>query len=143
MIPLPNEIMAQVSSLQWLSSSEIKARFADLLTDAQKCEKEEALKLAVIYRLQERFYKMSISEDTQESIDRAVSGDRLKHAPADDVGKAAKKLVRNYKGVDYTVLLMHDGSCEYEGRKYKSLTSAAKAITGTHWNGPAFFGVKP
>jgi hypothetical protein len=27
-------------------------------------------------------------------------------------------------------------------KRYKSLSAAAKAITGTHWSGPAFFGLK-
>ena len=30
----------------------------------------------------------------------------------------------------------------YDGKTYRSLTAAAKAITGTHWNGPSFFGVR-
>ena len=28
---------------------------------------------------------------------------------------------------------------EFEGERYKSLTAAAKAITGKHWNGFHFF----
>jgi hypothetical protein len=35
-----------------------------------------------------------------------------------------------------------DGLCEHDGKRYKSLSVAAKAITGTHWSGPAFFGLK-
>ncbi len=30
---------------------------------------------------------------------------------------------------------------EYEGRRYRSLSNIAAEITGTHWNGFAFFGV--
>jgi hypothetical protein len=29
-----------------------------------------------------------------------------------------------------------------DGRTYKSLSAIAKAITGTNWNGYAFFGIK-
>ncbi|MGA8387004.1 MAG: DUF2924 domain-containing protein, partial [Pseudolabrys sp.] len=29
-----------------------------------------------------------------------------------------------------------------EGRTYKSLSEIAKAITGTKWNGPRFFGLR-
>ena len=32
---------------------------------------------------------------------------------------------------------------EFEGRRYRSLTAITKAITGTHWNGRAFFGLRP
>ena len=38
--------------------------------------------------------------------------------------------------------LRDDGLYELEGQHYKSLSAAAKAITGTHWSGPAFFGLK-
>jgi hypothetical protein len=51
------------------------------------------------------------------------------------------RLVRDWNGQRYDVLVTHDGF-EFEGRPYKSLTAIAKAITGTHWNGPHFFGLR-
>ncbi|MHB9129779.1 MAG: DUF2924 domain-containing protein [Armatimonadota bacterium] len=51
------------------------------------------------------------------------------------------RLVREWNGQRYEVLVTHDGF-EFEGRPYKSLTAIAKAITGTHWNGPHFFGLR-
>jgi hypothetical protein len=35
-----------------------------------------------------------------------------------------------------------DDGFEYQGRRYKSLSAIARAITGTRWNGPAFFGLR-
>lgn len=35
-----------------------------------------------------------------------------------------------------------DDGFEYEGESYRSLTEIAKAVTGTKWSGPAFFGLK-
>jgi len=51
------------------------------------------------------------------------------------------RLIREWNGVRYEVLVTHDGF-EFEGRPYKSLTAISKAITGTHWNGPQFFGLR-
>ena len=31
----------------------------------------------------------------------------------------------------------------YEGERYASMSTVATRITGTKWNGPVFFGVKP
>ncbi len=31
---------------------------------------------------------------------------------------------------------------DWEGRKYKSLSAVARAITGTRWNGYRFFGFR-
>ena len=40
-----------------------------------------------------------------------------------------------------TATVLEDGF-EYQGRRYKSLSAAARAITGTRWNGPLFFGLR-
>ena len=49
-------------------------------------------------------------------------------------------LVRRWRGKDYYVKVLDDGY-EYDGVIYRSLSAVAKAITGSHWNGPLFFGV--
>jgi hypothetical protein len=50
------------------------------------------------------------------------------------------RLVRDWHGVGHTVIVLED-SFEFDGRHWKSLTAIARAITGTHWNGPRFFGL--
>jgi len=35
-----------------------------------------------------------------------------------------------------------DDGFEFEGRLYRSLTQIAREITGAHWSGPRFFGLK-
>ncbi len=42
----------------------------------------------------------------------------------------------------YEVVLREKGKYELDGVFYTSLSAAAFAITGTHWNGKLFFGVK-
>jgi hypothetical protein len=37
---------------------------------------------------------------------------------------------------------VRDEDYEYHGRPYKSLSSVARAITGTRWNEWVFFGLK-
>ncbi|WP_035992083.1 DUF2924 domain-containing protein [Bradyrhizobium sp. WSM1253] len=43
--------------------------------------------------------------------------------------------------VEHCVTVRHD-DFEYLGRPYKSLSSVARQITGTKWNGWVFFGLK-
>jgi hypothetical protein len=31
---------------------------------------------------------------------------------------------------------------EFEGQAYRSLTAIAETVTGSHWNGRQFFGIK-
>ena len=49
---------------------------------------------------------------------------------------------RVWKKRTYSVLALGDGRFEYDGKEYKSLSAIAKVITGSKWNGKAFFGVK-
>jgi hypothetical protein len=50
-------------------------------------------------------------------------------------------LTKAYRGRLLEVTVLPKGF-EWEGQVYKSLTAVAKAVTGTHWNGLAFFGLK-
>ena len=50
------------------------------------------------------------------------------------------RLVREWDGVEHTVTVLRDGF-EWQGRRFKSLSAAARAITGSNWNGYRFFGL--
>lgn len=50
-------------------------------------------------------------------------------------------LTRKYKGQTVRVTVLADGF-ECHGQRYKSLTAIAKAVTGKHWNGHHFFGLR-
>lgn len=53
-------------------------------------------------------------------------------------------LVREYGDREHRVTALADGSFEYEGRRFKSLSAVARHITGVQWSGPLFFGlIKP
>jgi hypothetical protein len=50
-------------------------------------------------------------------------------------------LTREWNGHNHQVIAV-DGGFSWEGRVYNSLSEIAKAITGTKWNGPRFFGLR-
>jgi hypothetical protein len=50
-------------------------------------------------------------------------------------------LTREWAGRHHRVMVL-DGGFAWEGRTYRSLSEIAKAITGTKWNGPRFFGLR-
>jgi hypothetical protein len=50
-------------------------------------------------------------------------------------------LSRTWRGEVHQVIVL-DKSFEYRGRRYNSLSEIAKEITGAHWSGPRFFGLK-
>ncbi|MCX7307062.1 MAG: DUF2924 domain-containing protein [Afipia sp.] len=56
--------------------------------------------------------------------------------------KPGSELVRTWKGTTHRVQVKADGFA-YDGRPYASLSEIASHITGTNWNGPRFFGLRP
>jgi hypothetical protein len=55
--------------------------------------------------------------------------------------KPGARLVREWHGRTHTVTVTEEGF-EYADASYSSLTTIAKEITGAHWSGPRFFGLK-
>ena len=105
----------------------------------------DALIRRVAYRLQE-FHLGGLSEEDAEFLDELAEKDELANlvnAPAAKARKnAGTRYVREWHGKTYEVIFREDGKYELEGAFYSSLSAAAFAITGTHWNGKLFFGVK-
>lgn len=56
------------------------------------------------------------------------------------VMKPGTLLVREWAGALQTVMVM-DAGFAWQGQSYDSLSAVARAITGTAWNGPRFFGL--
>ena len=54
---------------------------------------------------------------------------------------AGTRLIREWNGHRHEVTVV-TGGYEYQGRRYRSLTAITELITGTHWNGPNFFGLR-
>jgi hypothetical protein len=50
-------------------------------------------------------------------------------------------LIRVWQGETHQVTVLEDGYL-YADKKWRSLSAIAKAITGTRWSGPVFFGLK-
>ena len=55
--------------------------------------------------------------------------------------KPGAVLVREWQGADHHVMALSEGFA-WKGQVYRSLSEVARAITGTSWNGPRFFGLR-
>jgi hypothetical protein len=55
--------------------------------------------------------------------------------------KTGARLVREWNGIAHTVDIV-EGGFRYRDKTYASLTAIAKEITGAHWSGPRFFGIR-
>src|SRR5438045_3566874 len=70
-------------------------------------------------------------------VDRSREGARGKKGARS--GAARNRLAREWKGQMQRVAVMADGFA-WNGTTYSSQSRIACIITGTHWNGPKFFG---
>ena len=55
--------------------------------------------------------------------------------------KPGTLLVREWQGALQRVMALDQGFA-WNGATYASLSEVARAITGTNWNGPRFFGLR-
>ena len=99
------------------------------------------LRLGVAYKLQEQRVG-GISSLTRSLLRQlaARKGEGAAKSPPPRKLTAGTRLVRDWHGKGHTVIVCKSGF-EYDGKHWRSLTAIAKAITGSHWNGPRFFGL--
>jgi hypothetical protein len=55
--------------------------------------------------------------------------------------KPGTKLIREWRGKVHEIEVLKDGF-GWSGRRYQTLSEIARAITGTRWSGPRFFGLE-
>jgi hypothetical protein len=55
--------------------------------------------------------------------------------------KPGTRLLREWGGKTDTVIVLED-RFDYDGKRYQSLTEITPRITGAHWSGPRFFGLR-
>ena len=91
------------------------------------------------YRAQEKAFG-GLKESTVRTLRELALG-IASEAQAAYRPKTGTRYVREHNGKLHQVTVLDD-AFEYEGQNFRSLTEIAKAITGTKWSGPAFFGLK-
>lgn len=137
---LPETLKAEIEALDSLDARALKRRYAAIVGDMPNCALSSVLRATIAYWLQERHYGLSLSKEATEWLDEAADDKRM-FPDGRKVGSGVR-FVRFWKGERYDTTVRDDGRYEYNGEIYSSLSAVAKTITGTHWNGRLFFGVK-
>jgi Protein of unknown function (DUF2924) len=103
----------------------------------------ELLMAAVAYRLQERVLgglRPELRRRLRSIAESARRGGEV--VPAAPRLKPGTRLMREWQGRTHEVVVCEDGFL-WQQAQYRSLSQIARAITGTRWSGPLFFGLKP
>ena len=101
------------------------------------------LEKSLSYKLHEQ--RSSIPDDIKERLRQLIKSYKRNPDCFDEYKPALKpgtRLVRNWNGNRYSVLILMNGEYEYQGKTYSSPSQIASEITGTRWNGWLFFGFK-
>ena len=138
-------VVTQLAALKRMSVRELKAEWEALFDTPAPNNSRGNLELRLSWRIQElalgglsrqtaRMLDLLADEIDGKSSSKAIITD-----PRNPV--VGTRLVREWDGVEHTVTVLRDGF-EWQGRRFKSLSAAARAITGSNWNGYRFFGLR-
>ena len=135
---------AEIGRLPNLSLLELRHRWQMLFGHpAPKSLRRNFLARAVAYQMQVEAYG-GLSVATKRRLREIANAVRNGDANAILGGSRIKpgtQMIRQWQNTTHTVTTLAEGF-DWNGRTYKSLSAVANAITGTNWNGFAFFGIK-
>jgi hypothetical protein len=140
-----NAVNEALSRLRMLDIGELRQQWRGLYkTQAPPSFSRELLVRAVAYRLQE-LARGGLRPEPQRQLRRVAkefkeTGEATVRARPEL--RPGTRLVREWRGRSYDVLVLEDGF-SWQSTRYRSLSAIARQITGTAWSGPLFFGVKP
>jgi hypothetical protein len=139
-------IPARLAALKTTPTPDLKKQWRDFFDSEPPPFNRRYLESRLAYRIQELAYG-GLKPETIRRLERLGEeldgGDKKKRGLRLDRDRpiTGTRLLREWQGVEYVVTVTADGF-EWQGRPYKSLSSIARAITGTRWNGWVFFGLR-
>jgi len=92
---------------------------------------------AIAYDLQVKAFG-GLSARTRRTLRAAAKADR--NSALSKLPSRGTRLVREWHGALHEVEVLED-SYLWRGARHRSLSAIARAITGTKWSGPRFFGL--
>jgi hypothetical protein len=138
-------VLARIAALKKMPIPQLKQQWRDLFDTEPPPYSRRFLESRLAYRIQELAFgglKPETVERLEALAEDLAGGDHGKrHRRANDRPAAGTQLIREWRGVEYRVTV-RDQDYEYQGRSYQSLSAIARAIAGSRWNGPLFFGLR-
>lgn len=145
-MPKPTlDVAAEIAQLGLLTLFELRAEWRRLhrLQPPMRLSRDLLIR-GITYKLQERALG-GLSRSLMRKLEPSGAPpqeDQTRTRSPPITLKAGTRLVREWHGKTHTVLVHADG-VEWKGRLYPSLSIVAREITGAHWSGPRFFGLRP
>ncbi|WPZ03946.1 DUF2924 domain-containing protein [Blastomonas marina] len=126
----------QLAELDTLAKGELKDRWAKLTGHPVPQVSAKLLRLAFAYELQTKTLG-GLSRKTKQRLDQVAAA----KTETRDI-RPGMRLAREFGGKVHVVTISDAGEILWNEREWRSLSEVARAITGTRWSGPAFFGLR-
>ena len=130
------KLATELAALETLSLAQLRGKWS--ASTGRPIPKVSAalLRLALAWELQAIAHG-GLSRKTLQTLDQLAAG-KTTTRPF----QPGMRLMREWNGKMHTVVIEDDATIRWNDRTWKSLSAVARAITGTRWSGPAFFGLK-
>jgi len=144
-VPKSNALLtAELTELGGLGTNELRQRWAEFYGVAPSPRiSRELLVRAVAHRMQEEAnggLGKSCRRQLARLADTLGAGGSIEVSQIPSF-KPGTKLIREWKGKVHEVVIA-GGTYIWAGKQFRSLSQIARAITGTRWSGPRFFGLE-
>ncbi|MEO5372545.1 MAG: DUF2924 domain-containing protein [Magnetococcus sp. DMHC-1] len=139
-------VLRQVTAIQTMEGAKLRQMWKEYFEGDPPTNNKGFLAKRLAYRIQELALGV-LPVPVEERLGSLADGnkDPVKPKAEPDQGKnrpiPGTCLIREWKGVEHCCNVLEDGF-EYQGRKFRSLSAVANAITGTRWNGHVFWGMR-
>ncbi len=130
------DVASTITELDALSSDALRQRWRSLVGSPAPKVSPKMLRLALAWEIQARA-SVGLARTTSQALDQLGRGQTRTQAATPGM-----RLVREWQGRVHVVTVGEDQVIRWDEREWRSLSEVARAITGTRWSGPAFFGLK-
>ena len=126
----------QLAELDTLAKGNLRDRWAKLTGRPGPQVSAKLLRLALAYEIQAKVLG-GLSRQTRQRLEQAAAAKTV----TSDI-RPGLRLAREFGGKVHVVTVGDAGEICWNEREWRSLSEVARAITGTRWSGPAFFGLR-
>jgi len=130
-----DHVTEEVRALTRLDLEGLRGEWRRLIGPPPALRSPELLRRMLGWKIQEAAFG-GLDAETRRRLRRRSATRSPTAAPTQGT-----RLTREWKGVAHEVEVIADGYI-HGGRRFRSLSEVARAITGARWNGPRFFGLR-
>lgn len=132
----PVDLDAGLTALESMPRAELRAAWCRQVRTTPPNVSAGLLRLALAHHLQSK-----VMGGIPKAMERKLQ--EISDDSAAERVTPGTRFVREWRGKVHVVTFDAEGRYRWQDKEWTSLSIIARAITGTQWSGPAFFGTKP